>query len=48
MSEIRYSDLNDVKLAIEGALAKLNEKGGLTRVYCLACGGNMSCFYPMV
>ena len=48
MGEIKYSTLEDVKEAVRCALADLKEKGGLKRVYCVACGGSMSCFYPMV
>lgn len=43
----RATGLGDIKQIVADALKKLEEKGGVERVYCVACGGSFACFYPM-
>ena len=46
MSE-KAASLREIKQIITDALKKMEEKGGVDRVYCVACGGSYACFYPM-
>lgn len=48
MSEIEYTTREELKATIETLVDNQRSKGGFKRVYCVACGGSLSCFYPMV
>lgn len=43
----KITTLAEVKEIITKVLKKMEEKGGLKRVYTIACGGSNACFYPM-
>lgn len=49
MSEnsVPVTTLPEIKTIIANTVKQLKKRGGLKRVYTLACGGSNACFYPM-
>lgn len=44
---IAYTTGAQVRQAVEEIVARLQAKGGLRRVYCVACGGSLSNLHPL-
>ena len=47
MEKAVVSTAADIRNVIAGVLASKADKGGIKNVYCVACGGSLSCLYPM-
>ena len=46
MAEVKYTTPEEIKDLI-GKVVEDHKDTGIKRVFCVACGGSLSCFYPM-
>ena len=46
MEDLKYTTLEEIR-DIVGRLVEQQREKGIKRVFCVACGGSLSCFYPM-
>lgn len=47
MNEMVYTTPADIRKIIAEIVEAKKKLGGIKRAYCVACGGSLSCFYPM-
>ncbi|HIU34186.1 MAG TPA: SIS domain-containing protein, partial [Candidatus Pullichristensenella excrementigallinarum] len=46
-NEIKLTTARDIAAAVDQIAKKLEDKGGLKTVFCVACGGSLSSTYPL-
>ena len=47
MNEMVYTTPADIRKILAEIVEAKKKLGGIKRAYCVACGGSLSCFYPM-